>query len=522
MILFALLAILAVVIYFTNQHYFSYWTNRGFPYKEPTFFLGELKGMITMKKSFGDFFTHIYENYKNKKLLGLYFTYRPTLLVNDPMLIQEIMIKDFTSFHDRGFPVDEEIDPLGGHLFLLAGQRWRDLRVKLSPTFTSGKLKGMYPAINDCGHVLQNYIEKEVKNGNDVFDARDLLARFTTTVISSVAFGIENDCINDPNNIFRKMGLKIFQPSFRQMVQDILGMFVPSVLIKLKIKQIPQDIEDFFMSVVKQSIDRRENNKELERKDFMQLLIQLKNQGYVSADKDDEIDDKIKEHDNKKLETKKLTFNEVAAQTFLFFVAGFETSSSTSNLCLFELCRHPEIQKKVQKEIDEALKAANTNEITYDILQDLKYLECCVDEALRKYPIVPVLIRECTKDHTFSETNWTVEKGTTIFLPVQALQRDPNIYDNPMEFIPERFIDSPTGNGNSKGLYYLPFGDGPRNCIGARMGKLQTKLGLAMMLSKFSFELVDKSLLTKEFEVHPNQFILTPKDNIMMKVKVRQ
>lgn len=322
MLFWILLTILAVVIYFTNQHFFSYWRNRGFPYKEPTFLLGELKGMITMKKSFGEFFTHLYENYKHKSLLGLYFTYRPVLIVNDPLLIQEIMIKDFTSFHDRGFPIDEEVDPLAGHLFGLSGQRWRDLRVKLSPTFTSGKLKGMYPAIQGCGQVLQDFVEKEVKKGNDVFDARDLLARFTTNVISAVAFGIDNDCINDPNNIFRKMGQKVFEPSFKQMTQDILAIFVPQLLMSLKLKQIPQDIEDFFMSVVKQSIDSREKNKELERKDFMQLLIQLKNQGYVSADKDDEIDDKIKEHDNKKLETKKLTFNEVAAQTFLFFVAG--------------------------------------------------------------------------------------------------------------------------------------------------------------------------------------------------------
>lgn len=144
------------------------------------------------------------------------------------------------------------------------------------------------------------------------------------------------------------------------------------------------------------------------------------------------------------------------------FYLGFETSSSTSNLCLFELCRHPEAQKKVQKEIDEVMKAANSKEITYDMLGEMKYLECCIDEALRKYPIVPILIRECTKDHTFTGTNWTVEKGTTIFLPVQGLQRDPNIYDNPMEFIPERFLDSPTGNGKSNGLFYLPFGDGPR------------------------------------------------------------
>jgi len=117
---------------------------------------------------------------------------------------------------------------------------------------------------------------------------------------------------------------------------------------------------------------------------------------------------------------------------------------------------------KVQEEIDEEMKAANSKEITYDMLGKMKYLECCIDEALRKYPIVPVIIRECTKDYTFSGTNWTVEKGTQIFMPILAIQRDSNIYENPMEFIPERFMNSPNGQGKSEGLYYMPFGDGPR------------------------------------------------------------
>ena len=168
------------------------------------------------------------------------------------------------------------------------------------------------------------------------------------------------------------------------------------------------------------------------------------------------------------------------------------------------------------------MKAANSKEVTYDMLGEMKYLECCIDEALRKYPIVPMLNRECTKDHTFTGTKYTIEKGTSLFIPVQGIQRDPDIYENPMEFRPERFLDSPTGNGNSKGLFYLPFGDGPRNCIGARMGKLQTKLALAVILSKFSFELVDKSLMHNEFEVDPTQLITTPKEPIMLKVEARQ
>lgn len=116
----------------------------------------------------------------------------------------------------------------------------------------------------------------------------------------------------------------------------------------------------------------------------------------------------------------------------------------------------------MQEEIDRVMKAANSDEISYEMLNEMKYLEACVDEALRKYPIVPMLNRVATRDHTFSGTNWTIEKDTSVFIPVLGFHRDPNIYENPMEFIPERFLDSPTGNGRSKGIFYLPFGDGPR------------------------------------------------------------
>ena len=120
---------------------------------------------------------------------------------------------------------------------------------------------------------------------------------------------------------------------------------------------------------------------------------------------------------------------------------------------------------KVQEEIDEVMKDANSKELTYDMLGKMKYLECCIDEALRKYPIVPVIFRECTKDHTFSGTNWTIEKGTQIFMPILAIQRDPEVYDNPLEFIPERFENEVTNDGDN--VYkYIPFSAGSRNCIG--------------------------------------------------------
>jgi cytochrome P450 family 6 len=188
------------------------------------------------------------------------------------------------------------------------------------------------------------------------------------------------------------------------------------------------------------------------------------------------------------------------------------------NFCLIELCKNLEIQQKVQQELDSVLK---NDEITYETLNDLKYLEYCIDETLRKYPIVPMLNRVCTNGYKFSGTNFEIEKGTQVFIPVLGLHRDPNIYKNPLEFRPERFLNSPNGSENTNGLFYLPFGDGPRNCIGARMGKLQTKLGLAKILSKFSFELVDKNWAKREVTFDPRLIVIAPRENVMIKIKKR-
>lgn len=191
------------------------------------------------------------------------------------------------------------------------------------------------------------------------------------------------------------------------------------------------------------------------------------------------------------------------------------------NFCMYELSKNPHIQKKAHEEIDSLLKSGDVTDLTYDILASMKFLDWCVDETLRKYPILPILNRESTREHTFSGSNMKIEKGTPVIIPVLGLQRDPEIYENPLEFRPERFKDSSNGNGNGKGLFYIPFGDGPRNCIGARMGKLQTKIGLVALLTKFRFELVDQSLLHKEIEFDTTQIILTPKDNVMLRASSR-
>lgn len=217
--------------------------------------------------------------------------------------------------------MNEEVDPLSAHLLGLHGQKWRNLRVKLTPAFTSGKLKAMFSTIRDCGLVLENYLEKNLKEGKNVFEFRDLLARLTTNMISSVSFGVENDSINDRENMFRKMGMKIFEPCFDVAFKEGMRIFFPDLFIRFKLHAYPKAVEEFIFSMVKQTIGHREKNN-YERKDLLQLLIQLKNQGYVSADKD-ELKSKVNELD-KSSDITKLTFNQIVAQCFIFFLGGKE------------------------------------------------------------------------------------------------------------------------------------------------------------------------------------------------------
>jgi cytochrome P450 family 6 len=186
--------------------------------------------------------------------------------------------------------------------------------------------------------------------------------------------------------------------------------------------------------------------------------------------------------------------------------------------CLFELAKNPEIQRKVQKEIDGVLKSGK---FTYESLHELKYLECCIDETLRKYPIVPLLMRECTEDYKIPDSDLVIPKGMGLMIPVLGFHRDPEIFENPMAFKPERFLNSPNGEGKAKGLFYLPFGDGPRNCIGMRLGKVLTKLGLAIVLSKYSIEFCDKTMADSELKFDTVQFILTPTKTFNLRVMPR-
>jgi len=298
-----LLTCILAVVYIYFKWSFTYWKKRNVPYIEPIFPFGNLLEILFPRKTFGDMIADIYNKFEGHRYGGTYTFTKPQFFVRDPDLIKDILVKNFSSFHDRGVYMNEEIEPLSAHLFSLSGMKWRNLRIKMTPTFTSGKLKMMFQRLVDCGQELQRCLEKVGETG-DVIEIKDILARFTTDVISSCAFGIECNCLKNEDAEFRKWGRKIFGTSLKQLVLDILSDIAPSVLDTLKLSTIDSDVAKYFRNMVQETVEYREKNN-VKRNDFLQLLIQLKNKGLLE---DEEKTEDQSNETNKNTETTEGTY----------------------------------------------------------------------------------------------------------------------------------------------------------------------------------------------------------------------
>lgn len=276
-----LLIALSVVVtfyYFIKKRY-SYWRDRGVPYVEPTFPFGNLKDVGKRWHSC-EVFKNFYDEHKHRgPFVGIYFFLSPVVLLTDLDLIKNVMGKDFSVFHERHFYHNEKDDPLSAHLFAIDGNKWKVLRNKLSPTFTSGKMKFMFNTVLEIGEKLSqrlNSVVSESMNGSVEVEMKNYWARYTTDVIGSCAFGLECNTLNDKNAHFREMGRQVFEEPRRSLGAQLLLVQWREWAKFFRVKQLPDKPTEFFLKIVKETLAYRQSNK-VERNDFMHLLIDLKN-----------------------------------------------------------------------------------------------------------------------------------------------------------------------------------------------------------------------------------------------------
>ena len=130
---------------------------------------------------------------------------------------------------------------------------------------------------------------------------------------------------------------------------------------------------------------------------------------------------------------------------------------------LYELCLNPEIQEKTRENILKVL-AKHDGKITYESVFEMDYLGRVIDETLRKYPPVPLLQLRCNKDFLIADSQFVVRVGMQVQIVVLGMHMDPEFYPNPEKFDPDRFTEEEKSKRHH--FAYLPFGEGPRNCIG--------------------------------------------------------
>lgn len=159
---------------------------------QPELVFGDFQSAFLHKESIANLAQKLYMKNKHHRLFGTYLSYRPILFVNDPKIIRDVILKD-AYFPDRGVHANEDFDPLSEQLFFQAGQKWKKIRAKLTPAFTSGKLKAMLPIVAHNGQILRRHIEEKIESGESIFELRELVARLNTNIIAAVAFGIEVD-----------------------------------------------------------------------------------------------------------------------------------------------------------------------------------------------------------------------------------------------------------------------------------------------------------------------------------------
>uniref|UniRef100_A0A182VPJ5 Uncharacterized protein n=1 Tax=Anopheles merus TaxID=30066 RepID=A0A182VPJ5_ANOME len=271
-------------LFLRSKH--NYWRSRGFPCKpSPSLLYGQMQGNGTTRHAaYVTQEIYRYAQDRGERYMGYSFFFMPIVLVCDIELVKTVLVKDFAVFHDRGMYSNPQADPLSGNLFSLEGHEWRALRQKLTPTFTSGRMKQMFGTMLQVATELHRHLLGQVDRE---LEMKAVLARFTTDVIGTCAFGIECNTLRNPEDSdFLKYGRRVFEHRMLAMVKMTFAMLFRAQAVKLGVKVTDDDVEAFFMNLVHDTVEHRERNG-VQRNDFLNLLLQIKNKGCLEEQEQD-------------------------------------------------------------------------------------------------------------------------------------------------------------------------------------------------------------------------------------------
>lgn len=459
------LALVAVAaLYYYVKGLKTFFKDRGIPEVKSFPVLGNMWKVFIQRSNIAEAVKEIYNDNPKARYIGMFEFTTPLVMIRDPELIKSVTVKNFDHFQDhRVLPGIEKIEPIfSKNLFGLQGERWKEVRNLLSPAFTSSKMKSMFKLMHECAVTYGNYFSS-LPEGNRTLELKDAFTRYTNDVIATCAFGVNVDSMNNRDNKFYVYGKDATSFGRWKSFKFFLLRW-PNLCKTLGIHLFDPVVNKFFGDLVETTIKTRDEQG-IVRPDMIQLMMETR--GKLGPGKE-------------------LTIQDMIAQAFIFFFGGFESTSTLMCFSAYEIGVHQEVQERLQEEIDEVLEA-NNGQVTYEAINDMKYLDAVINEALRMYPVVVAVDRTCTKPFELPPAlpglkPYVVQKGEYLWIPIYGIQYDSQYYEEPEKFIPERFLDDAKKTVNSP--LYLSFGLGPRMCIGNRFALLETKVLLFQIFSR--------------------------------------
>ncbi|XP_065311301.1 cytochrome P450 3A24-like [Dermacentor albipictus] len=475
------------LLYIYAARHRNYWKNQNVAHEKFSLIFGPAKRLLLKPVCLSD-----QERYKKYgRLFGAYEQGKPCLFVAEPDLIKQVLVKDFQLLPNRKQRRTSNL-LLDNMMVIATVERWRSIRPASSPAFSTGKLRKMNALIQDCARTTCKHL-REAAERNDDIDVKRFFGHYSLDVIARCAFGTRLDSHTDATNEFVTQASKAF--SARMSLRLLIAVLFPGLVKYFSFRIATGSEFEYFKNVCQRIINER-RQEDFRQEDFLQLMMDAQEGSLASSD-DGAADPESKLFDvgseNKPettKSTKRLSEIEAMAQCVLFFLAGQETTSSTIAFTTYLLALNPDVQEKLRKEVDDCI-AENGPEPSLDVISKLTYLHCVVSEALRLFPPATRLERSGYEDYTLGDTGIKLPKECSIMIPVYAMHHDPELFPDPDSFRPERFSDE---NVDSVQPYtYLPFGAGPRNCIGMRLALQSVKLCLLHSLHSVQFVRTDKT-----------------------------
>ncbi|XP_022214840.2 probable cytochrome P450 309a1 [Drosophila obscura] len=466
-------AFAVVYLYLTWHH--KYWEKRGVVTAKPLTILGSYPGVLADKsRSLILDVEEVYNKYKAQhRAVGTFLTRQPQLLVLDPALAHEVLVNKFSDFRDTitssyvGHNPDDKF--VQGSPFFSAGDEWKKKRTENGGGLTQNRLKMAFTIWEQSGKKLIEYIERARQEKGDVIETKDLAYRFTANTMADFIWGIDAGSLTGAVGEighFQKTSTDWTFNAFKSIIKFNKSLVAPFLRKMLQMRFFTKASDEFYLQLTRDALKLRQSGSGSERTDYLSHLIQLQQRGNSITD--------------------------TVGHALSVLLDGYETSGAVLYHMLYTLSEHHDEQEKLRSELMEALDSEG--HISYEQLSTLPYLDQCLNESLRLTTPIGFFMRICTKPTQLDLGNGKVldmEPGTSVMVPAYQFHHDDAFYPEAAKFQPDRFYNGAATVLTKRGCF-LPFGDGPRICVGMRVGQLSVKTAILHILSQYRVEQTKK------------------------------